>query len=402
MKNVIKLLALMIMMVLPSASVSAHNGILTVSPQLPAWHKATVMGSFALPDKDGFIKDTLKPSNGSGPLPIRYWPTTKSIIKGLLLIVPGTGSNSDSSHAQIMASVANEQGHDAIIVANPFSPDFQKSFSPDYLVGFPQNDTPGFVQMMESAYAKYLTYRKKPRVVNITGFSLGGAYAVRSSSLKFSFKVRNYIAVNPPVDLGFAINAIDDMIRTRLNNNIFSIPQVLRQYILPLANYAYAFNNRLNLNTLRDYLGLTSDNETVNKGIVGASFQLSIGKITRGLFKSEEFKQDHTWRWLIARVPSITFADYMGVAGVAIENEEMRGKSFQELMDEVDLRRQIVHSKKRKNIFIIHSRDDFLLDKGDLKDLHDLIGPRLKVLNSGGHGGAIWTRTFARTFKQLL
>lgn len=405
MKNVIKQLAIIMMMsssLLAASNLSAATSALTVKPQLPAWHKATVMGSFALPDRKEFIEDTLDPNTGHEPLPIRYWPTSKATIKGLLLIVPGTGSNADSSHAQIMASVANDQGHDAIIVANPFSPDFQKSFSPDHLVGFPQNDTAGFVEMMESAYAKYLTYKSKPRVVNITGFSLGGAYAVRASALNFSFKVKNYIAVNPPVDLGFAINAIDNMIRTRLNSTIFPIPKVIRHYILPLANYAYAFDNKLNLLTLQNYLGLISNNENINKGIIGASFQLSIGKITRGLFRNQDFKEDHTWNWLISRVPSITFANYMGVAGIAIQNENTSGKTFQELMDEVDLRRQIVNSKRKKNIFIIHSRDDFLLDKGDLKDLDQLIGPRLKVLSSGGHGGAIWTRTFADVFKHLL
>lgn len=365
-----------------------------------AWHQSTVLGAFATPSRSNFIELKVpSPRQGRG-LPLRIWKSQERPL-GLVVLIPGTGANSDSVQAAGLASTLISQNYDVLIVANPFSRDFQRTFSRDFLVGFPQNDSPQVFQMVEESYKAYVKYRGKPKAVFLAGISLGGTYALRFASMPTNFKIEKYIAINPPVTFANAISRIDDSIRASLNDGEVSFLEIVFDNLIPLVDLAWVRKIPLEIANLNLFKVHVSPVEKVNMAIIGASFQNGLKSIAKGLFEADIYGI-HEKRVLERTLSSMTFSRYMGLAGIAIDDDSIRRHSFESLINEGNLDVQISRAPDRRKLYVIHSADDFLLLPGDLKVIESYLGSHLQVLRSGGHCGALWTKAFGRSIIKIL
>jgi pimeloyl-ACP methyl ester carboxylesterase len=367
-----------------------------------SWDQSTVLGAFASPSSHQFLAIAMASPRPGVPLSVRLWKAQGGVTpKGLVILIPGTGADADSHQSAGFASTLSDLQYDVMVVTNPFSRAFQKTFSKDQLIGFPQNDSPEFVKMMEAAYKAYLQRRKVPKVVHVAGISLGGTYAVRFAGLKKSFKVDKFIAINPPVSFGRAMDAIDDSIRMSLNKKYFSLGEVLVD-ILPLVDLAWIRQVRLDTENFGLFKARISKNAGMNQSLIGASFQFSLKQITMGMLGTPRFKDLYQRRTIERGLGSMTFARYMGLAGNAIESDYIRHHSFADLIEEGNLTEQFKMAPDIKKVYVIHSEDDFLLAPGDLGVVDAYLGTNLQVLRSGGHCGAIWTKSFEKAVARIL
>ncbi len=364
-----------------------------------SWHQATVLSVFASPHKARYVK--VEVASPREKLPIHIWRTEKK-AKGLVMLIPGTGANSNSSQAAIVADLLASEGFDTVIVADPFSPDFQRSFSKDRAVGFPHNDSPQTITMLEQSYLEYVKRHGTPAKIHLMGISLGGMYAHRLASMKSKLKFDRFIAINPPVDLGYAIEKIDQSIRVRLDTAQFSLREVVINNLLPVADMTWIRGLKLTEQTILEAKALLSDSEETNMGLIGASFQIDLIAITLGLRKSSAYTENYQKRRLERQLTSMTFTKYMGLASAAIDPKGVQGRRFVDLMNDADLRLAIEAAPNRDKLYMITSNDDFLLQPGDLSDIYGLLGSRLQVLKSGGHCGELWTEGFKAALKTTL
>ncbi len=363
------------------------------------WYQSTLLGAFAKPFVDRAIVLDIPVPGSSKRLAVRVWRVQGSAPKGLFLILPGTGGNSASSNSNLLAEEVNALGYDAIVLANPFTPDFQSTFSSDGLIGFPRRDIVDTVTMMEAAVDSYTHYYGKYKSLNLMGYSLGALYTVLAAGQESSLTFHKLIALNPPIDLQYAMDQLDGMIRLAINDP-FSAPRMLGD----LFRIFQKTKGGVLIEKILELKQLVPADEAVGREAIGKIFQNNLIEITRGLFStSTVFSTQYRKRQIEAKMRSITFAQYLGYAGIGIsQNAEPVRKTFAAMVKDINLNGILAALPSTKKIYVITNNDDFLSTPAELKRLGDILHGNLHVFNAGGHCGNYWAPSFKKVLAGII
>ncbi|MGE3260258.1 MAG: hypothetical protein AB7K68_00620 [Bacteriovoracia bacterium] len=362
-----------------------------------SWFQSTVLAGIGQPSKDLGVDLLLPVPNSRKELPIRFWKSAQPNTKGLFLILPGTGGGASSGISNVLAELVASLGYDSLVLANPFSPEFQKSFSADGLVGLPQKDAVDAHRMFEAAVELYRHNRGQPRKLFLMGSSLGGLYAILENGQSPALPFDKLIALNPPVSLNYAMDRLDDMIRLSLRN-ADSVPDLHFELIWAYLQ-AQEGISREGVEAIRMFLPAE---EEKGQKVIGESFQQSLKAITRGLFAAypDFFSGERRGR-VEASLRSVTFEKYIVYAGAALDGRGRTSTNFSALIQGAGLNRALKNTRNSK-IHVITSVDDFLLRPRDLASLEETLGSRLHVFEAGGHCGNYWTASFKKTLAGIL
>lgn len=379
------------------------------------WYQSTVMGAYAKPKTSKYfnlavypkVARYLKPKDNPGAdqnlevisyLRAHVWRTSKSEIKGLYIVIPGTGATATASAANLLAEQVTQLGYDAVVVTNPFSTDFQETFSSDGFVGFPQKDIKDTVEMVESAVDAYRSYYGEPKEINVTGYSLGALYTVMLADSNISYKLNKFIALNPPFEFLYDMNRLDTMIK---------IPGYGRNEIIDIIKKLIRVFTKTISGLTKELIGeikttLPTDQKS-NEKIIGTSFRFSMEGVINNII-SHDFVRDYDSRKEIFRITRDTsFARYsLVLRDYLVEEGKLENLSVSELAAKNNLLTVLKKSKRLKDIYFVSNEDDFLLQAGDLNDLEKVVGDKLHVFEAGGHCGNYWTPSFQNLFKELI
>lgn len=387
-----------IVLLLCLLSPSAHAYTLLPSEMKGwSWFQSTVLAGIGQPTKDLGVDLSLPVPNSRKELPIRFWKSSQPATKGLFLILPGTGGGASSGISNVLAELVAGLGYDSLILANPFSPEFQKSFSSDGLIGLPQKDAVDAHRMLEAAVELYQRNQGRPRKLFLMGSSLGGLYTILENGQAPSLPFDKLIALNPPVSLGYAMDRLDDMIRLSLRN-ADSVPDLHFELIWAYLQ-AQEGISREGVEAIRMFLPAE---EEKGQKVIGESFQQSLKAITKGLFAaSPDFFDGDRRRRIEGSLRSVTFEKYIGYAGAALDRRGGTSMNFSALLQGAGLNHALKSARNSK-IHVITSADDFLLRPGDLANLEEALGSRLHVFEAGGHCGNYWTASFKKALAGIL
>lgn len=364
------------------------------------WYQSTVLGGLVKPVNDrSEIFPVLNPKN-LRKIDARYWKA-QGQSKGLYLIVPGTGATSSSGQANTVAETIANSGFDTLVLTNPFSDDFQTVFSSDELVGFPQKDVVDYVTLTDAAVAQYEALYGKPKRIGVVGISLGSTYGVLLGRMETKYRLDRVIAINPPVDLGYSIDQVDRMVRVRLSQPNTSLIGLFFRSVLPLMRFLKANPDVEQVGPAR-VRSVLSHSEDENSALIGASFQRSLISILQGLKNAPHFNTSADWVRIDRITHSITFSEYMGIIGIAIETPKTESLTFRQQIEDIDLRTLLRSSPILSKIYVFSASDDFIVTPSQFQDVEHLIGNRLIMFKAGGHCGEVWTNQFKSALRAVL
>ena len=360
------------------------------------WQQSTLLAGFTAPTADSAESIFAVAASGKR-LQINLWKTDGA-SRGLYFVIPGTGSSGKSKLANRLAQMLTELNYDAIVLANPFSAAFQTSFSSDGIVGLPEKDAVDEVAMMKAALTSYAEEYGHPRELNVVGFSLGGLFApltARGNAMRFN----KVIALDPPIDFGYAIKQVDLMIG-KMREHPVRLPGLLRDLlgIFRLAPHGVRDDNSAGV-----LEALPQDDEE-NEQLIGMSFLPALQKITANLAHTWAFSSPEKQAQLRQIHKSVTFAEYTGLISIPLSRDRRyTGLSVSQILNRVDFRTILRQNPDvAAKTYVITNRDDLLVTDSQLSDLDSVIPGRLNVFDAGGHCGNYWTKSFASQFTRIV
>lgn len=361
------------------------------------WQQSTLLAGFTAPMKESF--ETIQLDAGQGKtLAARLWKTDAA-SRGLYFVIAGTGSNGQSGLASRLAELLTALNYDAIVVANPFSSAFQKSFSSDGVVGFPEKDTTDAVAMLRAAKADYVTKYGQPRETNILGYSLGGLFAPLSALNAGDLHIKKVIALDPPVDFEYAIKQVDQMIAHLLDHEV-ALPSLAKDL---LRVFRLAPRGLFADNSAAVLSALPQDDDE-NEQIIGMSFFPALQKIESNLASTWAFSAPEKRSQLHRLHSSITFMRYTGLVSIPLTRaRRYAGLTLSQVLARVDLRTVLRQNPNlAAKTYVITNRDDLLVNDSMLDDLDALLPGHIRVFEAGGHCGNYWTPSFANQLAEIV
>ena len=317
--------------------------------------------------------------------------------KGLYILIPGTGGVATSSMAGYVAIDLASNGYDVLIVTNPFSTDFQTSFSPDKLIGFPQKDLKPTIEMIKQAWGWYLAKYGRPKNVGLVGYSLGGTYTamIAASEASIPIPFTKYIVLNPPFDFKHSLTQIDNLLKDSLKNQILStraIENLLKPIKLP--------ERGLQDEELQVIEGGTPGKEKDNKKLIGTSFQVTLSRITLGIVPSKDFYINR----LVRIAPRMTFNEYTNLIGPAlIKKKLLPARTNDELMETNNLINIFQKIPDKSKVYVVSALNDFLLSPTDIDTFSEQIDDdHFFVFSGGGHCGEFSLYSFKKLLQNIL
>jgi pimeloyl-ACP methyl ester carboxylesterase len=299
--------------------------------------------------------------------------------------------------ANVVAEDLWQLGYDSVVLANPFSPEFQGSFSSDGLIGLPQRDLPDAHRTLAAAFRHYVAEHGKPRRLVLAGISLGALYAALEAAHRQDLRFDQVLALNPPTSLRAGISQLDEMIRISIAESD-PLPfnfQVIWAYLQ--AQHGTTLEN------IRGIKMVLPEAEREGRRLIGDSFRQALTAVGRGLLAlGGATLSDSVRQRIAAGLPTLTFARLADFSGQALaERREIKG-SAEAALGQVDLVSVLRRAESPAAITVVTNADDFLLQPGDLPRLEKILGDRLYVFAAGGHCGNFWTPSFRRVLAKIL
>jgi ABC-type phosphate transport system auxiliary subunit len=132
----------------------------------------------------------------------------------VIFTIPGLGGSPYTKASHFLGEKLYEQGYHVILLPSPFSWHFALGASRDGIVGITQKDSEDLYSAM--LHIKELVTKKysmQIQSVGVLGYSLGALHSAFIEKIDQEEKLLNIktvLAINPPVDLVFGLNRLDE------------------------------------------------------------------------------------------------------------------------------------------------------------------------------------------------
>ncbi len=330
-------------------------------------------------------------------LPYSLWLQEKPAP--LVFIVPGIGSHRSATNAVKLAESAWGRGYSAVIVSNPFNPEFILTGLSSTYPGYTPSDAEDLYRALGEIRAD-IEKRTPGKIesASLMGYSLGGIAALfvsqieRKSTAPDALHFERIVAINPAVDLRYAADLFDDFfdsprkwpVEVRLDRmletvkNAFVIAQGGEKDTAKLRRYQRLPFTRPGSDFL---IGLSSRATTIQA--IAAARQRGGRDLTR--VPSAPGMPDGPFA---IEVESNTLRRYMDELAIPhFVDKEGGVRSAEELFEAANLYSQEAGLRDDPRIAVFTNQDDFILQPSDLAWLEDVFAGRITVFPSGGHLG---------------
>lgn len=337
------------------------------------WMRSSVFnGDFAKEVKERSVSvDTNFPSAVYGFVP------SEGRHNRLVFVIPGIGGEFNADSTLAMAELLHDAGVDVVTLDDPFHWRYATSANKRILPGIFPEDARRLAAFMRTVIDDLANNGlvNDPEV-SVVGWSMGGVFTAYLAELEsrgeLGFAVGTMLAVNPPVDSGHVLSAIDSFLAP---SRSWSREQALEKF-LDVAPRILVWDEL--------QFDVTPDISEEDAGYTVAA--MLVATIPELVGYVEHAK------------PSVTIRQYF--------NRHVQGQGQTE--GSVDVARHVglkaLESVLRGNsrVKMIHTRDDFLLDADDRDFLDDALGDRITWFSAGAHCGMFYTREFKQEVLERL
>ncbi len=331
----------------------------------------------------------------------------------LVFIVPGTGGVAESSGALFLAEQLYNLGYQTVTVDDGFSWRFALSASKLGLPGYTPADSQDLYTALRAVNTKLQKEAAiQPRSYSLVGYSLGALQAIFMHRLDQDKKVFNFervLMIDPPMDLMRAVSSLDYFynIGNALSDNrkvvVFNrLVEVGNKYLNAHAD----FTDPNLLQQAFDELGFDRKDLAY---LIGGSFRNSLRDV---IFASQQIHDLKILTMPVTRyhrnarydeAHQYSFEQYMSqFLYPQVKKQKGASYSIDKMNHESSFYQFADYVQIHKNLFIVHTADDFILEPGDIHWIRSKFGDRAMIFPFGGHCGAMNFPAFSEYLKQLF
>lgn len=309
----------------------------------------------------------------------------------LAIVFPSIGEGINSSHSTLLAKLFFDAGYSVIIEGSAFQWEFAKSMPENYRPGNPSNDadylktvTAKIISNLEDKHNKSFN---QDRVVIGTSFgALTALFLGEKEYQNNTLNITKYISICPPVELIYAMNAIDKN-TSEWNNDPTDLKNrvaLTAAKIIQIAKIKKEEEKKVEMLPF---------NEAEAKLITGFVMHQKLSDLIYTIEKDKYKDKKELYR----KINNMNYHDY--AEKYLLHNGEM---SWGEL-DYISSLHSISHYLKNSdNYKIYHSLNDYLTNTQQLKKLKLYTGKKSTYLDNGSHLGFLYREEFIDELKKEI
>ena len=317
----------------------------------------------------------------------------------LLFILAGLGSNPYFGVAPYLASLFYREGFHVVILPSPMSWNFALSASRSGAPGYVPEDARDLYEVMQKTLtALKARYGVKTTSINFIGVSLGalqGAYLSVIDADEGKIGVDKYLLVNPPVDVAYAVNKIDEWSALKSKFGRERSQEIVSKAIAIVDSFAEERqDNPVVFERLAKKLrGFTTEELQF---LIAENLQSQLPEliyVTQTIHDQKLLaapKDDMRKR--LEEAKDFTLSKYNQM--IALPHWRKQIGDPQAGLETFTQRGSLAHIVNRlrdnSKVQIVHNADDFLDERKSIEALKDTLGERVTLYPYGGHLGNLW------------
>ncbi len=315
----------------------------------------------------------------------------------LVFIVTGTGSHSSAGYAYSQAQELFDLGYHVAILTSTMHWSFILAENKTGIAGYTPEDSIDLYNYM----SKVITLLKQKYAIQISGYSAIG-YSLGAAELGFisiidqrehQFNFDKIVMVNPPLDLHYAIQVLDQLPLVAAGWSKEQINYV--QSLVYTVGLDFVTRQSADPKYFYDFDKTPFAQKDYAKFLIGASFRSTLADDIfvleqihdTGLLKSPIAR--YSWDARESEARTISFQKYAEEV-ILPRTSQRLGMAVEDVYHTASLRSLLPEISKNPHIRILHNADDFLTSAQDLKNFQEAFGDRMTVFPFGGHLGNLW------------
>ncbi|MCF6175923.1 MAG: hypothetical protein L3J71_09155 [Victivallaceae bacterium] len=326
------------------------------------------------------------------PLTYNLWLQEKPAE--LIVVLPGLGGHYSNVTSTAFADLFYNAGYSVLVISSAMNWEFMESASSVKAPGYTPVDAADVLNALQ-VISKQLDreYPGKIKRRLLLGYSLGALHSLFISNIEYGVKqplFSRYLAINPPVDAFYAMSVID-------------------RYYMVGAKWDKVEMDRRLKKAVKVYMELVSGKTDKNKKIeldadeakflIGVNFHLILGDIIYSIYRSHKLgiiNAEYSWcdrNKIYAEINTFSYRKYIKKYLLKVYSEKFNQKlTVAELNRRSSLEAIRQSLMKNPAIRVLHTKNDFLLNKANHKWLAEVLGERLTLFSDGGHLGNFYLR----------
>jgi pimeloyl-ACP methyl ester carboxylesterase len=333
----------------------------------------------------------------------------------LAIIIGGIGSSISAPSSITLSRLLYGLGYHILILPSPTQTNFIVTASTTHVPGRPADDARDLHRVMQMLLAE-IRRRVEVTGVDLVGFSLGGLHAAYVAALddeQGGIGIERTVLVNPPVDLVTSARILDRLLDRYIERDRHAVDRFVSDVFNAFARvYLESEATDISPEMLYRTVRIVEDRVDLLEQLIGFAFRLATSNLSftsdvlthRGYLVPADARPGITTSLTDVFKVSLDLGLTSYIEEVALPFFSSRDPSLteRELLAETRLEALTPFLRDEPGIFAITSEDDIILGRGDLATLERLLGERLIVLPTGGHGGSITTPDFAAALAGFL
>jgi hypothetical protein len=317
----------------------------------------------------------------------------------LLFIVAGLGSNPYFGVAPYLASLFYREGFNVVILPSPMSWNFALSASRSGAPGYAPQDARDLYEVMQKTLTVLRArYDVKTTSINFLAVSLGaleGAYLSVIDADERKIGIDKYLLVNPPVDLAYAVEKIDEWKGLKRKFGPKRSQEIVAQALAVVDSFS---NERRDNPTVFDRLAkkLAGFKREEFQYLIAENLHAELAElvyVTQVIHDQKVLKAPRDdMRRRLEEAKQLNFTNYnqqiavprwqkqIGDPHADLETFIQRG-SLASIADQL---------RDNPKVHILHNADDFLSERKSIDELKEVLGNRVTLYPYGGHLGNLW------------
>lgn len=308
----------------------------------------------------------------------------------LAIIYPSIGESIMSNESTMQAKILYDEGYSVAILGSTFQWAFVKSMPDNYRPGLPYQDA-SYLRNITSKVVTDLQVRTSYAFNKkiIVGTSFGGLTALFvavQENTNNTLGISNYITINPPIEIFFALKQIDKYSQDWKNN-----PTDLKYRAALTAEKVIQVSQRVANRSIEKEPEKLPFNEDEAKLAISFAMKQKLSDVVFIIEHGSTSKKSDLYK----SINDMSFYDY--AQKYLISNQP---KSIEQLDYDSSLYSLADFLQTSKNYKIYHSLDDCFVNPEQLIWLKKQSGNKAVFLSNGSHLGFLYRKEFIDAFKK--
>ena len=336
-----------------------------------------------------------------------FWGQEENPKASLILITPGFGAHHRSEKVLAMAETLHSKGFAVAAISNSFNWHFMETAASTGAPGFMPVDTEDTRKAWAKVIEELLEKNIKPKRIIMLGYSIGALQTLHIAKLEErqnTLGVNRYLAINPPVDLIYGMNQLDNYYNIHKQWSKEKLVQrgtVALGKMMALSKKQYARHTDdipVMLSHYEDTHHPLNFEEDEAKFLIGYAFKMTLQEMMISMHRRGEktnLEGKHEWSSqtdIHNETLKMTFQDYLKEVMVHHHKDrfgkDVSDEEFIEKMADVSHMKSFAdHFEGNPDIRIVHTSNDFLVHDKSRKWLKETFEEKIVFFEHGGHLG---------------